>query len=353
MLRFAIFAKVKRSELLLGWARGHGILAEDGSGEEFEMPSTDELNYRAPVTGTVDADSPHIESHRLIQRIRPVEVECARRAIREQGFLSIRLQRTENDVLLILQQSMQKFFAASDEQKQPFRDIGGNHGWTPSFEEPAYQPGTISNLESFDVKSALMAAADDPHWPDQPGFQAQVRKGWSLYADLSGRMLELIARAVEVPAAFFKEACNSRELNTLRLLHYPPDTAVLDASDVGIAAHTDFECITFLYQSAPGLEVRNPEGNWLNVPADSGTLIVLFGDMLERWTNGKVQATGHRVRRSQQQRFSIVMFVAANPGLMVAPLPKFVDPGNPPRFEPVEQTSHIAQEVARAKSQMA
>lgn len=79
------------------------------------MPSTDELNYRAPVTGTVDADLPHIESHRLIQRIRPVEVEYARRAIREQGFLSIRLQRTENDVLLILQQSMQKFFAGSDE----------------------------------------------------------------------------------------------------------------------------------------------------------------------------------------------------------------------------------------------
>lgn len=122
---------------------------------------------------------------------------------------------------------------------------------------------------------------------------------------------------------------------------------------MGIAAHTDFECITFLYQSAPGLEVWNPDGNWLNVPADSGKLIVLFGDMLERWTNGKVQATGHRVRRSQQQRFSIVMFVAAKPGLLVAPLPKFVDPGNPPRFEPVEQASHIAQEVARAKAQMA
>lgn len=316
------------------------------------MPSTHELNYEAPVTGTMDSAVPFIDSKKLGQGAWPAEIERARRAMRDQGFLSIRLQPAEKVALLTLQQAMQAFFTRNDEKKRPFLDAGADHGWTPSFEEPAYQPGTISNLESYDVDPRLMTMAEDPHWPDQPGFQAEVRKGWSLYTDLGQRVLELIARAVNVPAAFFKRACRSQELNTLRLLHYPPDNSVLAATDVGIAAHTDFECVTLLYQSAPGLEVRRPDGQWLDVPADSGTLIVLFGDMLERWTNGDIQATGHRVRRSPEERFSIVMFVAANRGLEVAPLPGFVNADKPPLYEPVEQAAHLEQEIAKAKAQM-
>jgi isopenicillin N synthase-like dioxygenase len=76
---------------------------------------------------------------------------------------------------------------------------------------------------------------------------------------------------------------------------------------------------------------------------------VLFDDMLETWTNGLVQATGHRVRRPVAERYSIVMFVAVDEGVVVRPLPQFVEGGTQAAYAPVEQASHIAAEMARAR----
>ncbi len=136
----------------------------------------------------------------------------------------------------------------------------------------------------------------------------------------------------------------------MRFLNYPPEQGAVREHEVGIAAHTDFECITLLYQTAPGLEVRSVNGEWLEAPAAPGRLIVLLGDMLERWTNGYLQATGHRVRRTSEKRFSIVMFIAANKGIRIRPLSRFVSPDRPVMYDPTEQAAHIEFEMTRARS---
>ena len=122
---------------------------------------------------------------------------------------------------------------------------------------------------------------------------------------------------------------------------------------VGIAAHTDFECITLLYQTEPGLELFDARGRWVDAPVRNGRLVVLLGDMLERWTNGYLKATGHRVRDTRKQRFSIVMFVAANDDVTVAPLPRFISAENPARYGPVTQENHIDAEIRRARENAA
>ena len=74
----------------------------------------------------------------------------------------------------------------------------------------------------------------------------------------------------------------------------------------------------------------------------------MLDDMMERWTNGMFQATGHRVRNTGNQRYSIVMFFAVNDEEVVAPLADFVSDSNPARFDGIRQREHLQKELERA-----
>ncbi len=316
------------------------------------MPETRELNYRDALAGHVAADMPVIDGRALATHAWAGIVSQARTAARQHGFLCIDLAPAQQHLVRDCLAQAIEFFALPDEQKAAVRDQGAESGWTPSYEEPAYQPGTVSNVESFDIEKPLVDEPDDSHWPDVPGFRTSVTDYWRGMKSLADDILELMARTAGIEPRFFAERCDSGRLNTLRLLHYPGNPTPPDPTEVGIAAHTDFECITLLYQTAPGLELRSMNGQWLEAPAESGRLIVLLDDMLERWTNGYFQATGHRVRRTPGRRHSLVMFIAVNDEVEVAPLPGFVSDGDAPRYAPTGQAEHIETEMARSRAQM-
>ena len=271
---------------------------------------------------------------------------------RQYGFLCVDLAPEQEQLICASLDRAVEFFSLPDDIKAAVRDTGSESGWTPSYEEPAYQPGTVSNVESFDIEKPLIDSPDDPHWPDVEGFQASVIKQWRGSTALADDILELLARAANIEPRFIAERCNSGSLNTLRLLHYPGESSPPDPGEVGIAAHTDFECITLLKQTAPGLELRSVAGDWLEAPAEPGRLIVLLGDMLERWTNGFFQATGHRVRRTPDRRHSLVMFIAVNDDVEVEPLAQFVTAENPSHYTKTGQAAHIDAEMARSRAQM-
>ena len=185
-------------------------------------------------------------------------------------------------------------------------------------------------------------------WPELPDFRRDVRACWDALADAGNVVLRALALAAGLDAGFFAERCNSQQFNTLRLLHYPENDVPASDTDVGISAHTDFECITFILQTAPGLELLATDGNWYDVPGHDGRLVVMLDDMMERWTNGMFQATGHRVRNTGNQRYSIVMFFAVNDEEVVAPLAEFVSDSNPARFDGIRQREHLQKELERA-----
>jgi isopenicillin N synthase-like dioxygenase len=49
----------------------------------------------------------------------------------------------------------------------------------------------------------------------------------------------------------------------------------------GIGAHTDYKILTLLLPTAPGLEVMNSAGRWIDAPPLPGALGVNIGDVLE------------------------------------------------------------------------
>jgi hypothetical protein len=61
-------------------------------------------------------------------------------------------------------------------------------------------------------------------------------------------------------------------------------------------AAQDINLITLLPAgSSRGLEVKDVEGNWHEVPLCKESIIVNIGDMLQEMTNGEYKATTHRV----------------------------------------------------------
>ena len=316
------------------------------------MASTRELNYQDRLAGRIDAGTPVIHGQALAAGRWDELIPLALASAREQGVLCVDLLPEHRRVAVTTLQNAAAFFSLPDDRKAAVRDADTTFGWTPSHEEPAYQPGTVSNVESFDAELPLIETPADPHWPDVPGFRSAVVDCWQEYASLADRILELLARAAGIEPMFLVNRCSTRELNTLRLLHYPGGPVPSNPNEIGIAAHTDFECITLIYQTAPGLELRSPGGDWLDAPVAPGRLIVLLDDMLEHWTNGFFQATGHRVRRTLEERYSLVLFIAVDDGVEVAPLPEFVSAGHPPRYAPVGQAQHIDDEMTRARSQV-
>jgi isopenicillin N synthase-like dioxygenase len=61
--------------------------------------------------------------------------------------------------------------------------------------------------------------------------------------------------------------------------------------------------------------------NWMAVPPVEGAFVVNIGDMLERWTNGRLPSTLHRVvNTSGRERFSLALFFEPNGDCAVSPI---------------------------------
>lgn len=100
--------------------------------------------------------------------------------------------------------------------------------------------------------------------------------------------------------------------NLLRTIHYP---AITEGEDAGprSGSHKDINIITVLVPATqPGLRVRGPDGAWIDANNPTGTLIVNFGDMMEKHTFGELKSTEHEVCNpgtACDDRFSMPIFI--------------------------------------------
>lgn len=101
----------------------------------------------------------------------------------------------------------------------------------------------------------------------------------------------------------------------MRILHYPPLTGNETEGAVRAGAHGDINLLTVLIAaSQSGLQVKDINGNWIDVPVDPGMLAINIGDMLETATNGYYKSTLHQVinptdETRHNSRYSIPLFL--------------------------------------------
>ena len=283
--------------------------------------------------------------------------ETARRAVAEElataardvGFFYVVNHGISEARQNALFEQTQRFFDLPyDDKMRYYIGKSDNHrGYVPAGEE-APDPTKADAKEAFDLSFEL--PADHPEvvagtpmlganvWPDLDGFADDV---YAYYQDVFdvGRAL---MRGFEHALGLEHDALLGHVTeppSQLRLIHYPFDPNAADAQ--GIGAHTDYECFTLLRPTAPGLEVMNGAGEWVDVPYRDDALVVNIGDMLEIWTNGAFVATSHRVRKVAEERYSFPLFFAADYHTEVAPVPELIAEGDTPRYEPLAAGDHL------------
>jgi isopenicillin N synthase-like dioxygenase len=253
------------------------------------------------------------------------------KAARDVGFFYVSGAGVDDRVFERMLASTKEFFALPIEEKmRSYIGLSTWHrGYVPVGEE-GVETGTPDLKEAFDT--ALELPADDPDylagnpmlgpnaWPDLPGFADAVTAYYRAVLDVGHRLLWAFAVALgEDPDTFSRHA--TKTPSQLRLVHYPYNPEAEDGQ--GIGAHTDYECFTLLKPTAPGLEVLNGAGEWIDVPPVPGTFVVNIGDMLELWTNGAYVATSHRVRKVAEERYSFPLFFNVDYHTEVKPLRQF------------------------------
>lgn len=311
----------------------------------------------APTTAGAFTEVPVIDISGLYSPDRAVREAVAAdlgRAAREVGFFYIRGADVDDALFETLLTATKEFFALPLEEKmRSYIGLSRCHrGYVPTGEEGL--SGEKPDLkEAFDT--ALDLPADDPDylagnpmlgpnaWPELPGFADAVTAYYTAILEVGQKLLWAFAIALgEDPDTFTRHA--TKTPSQLRLVHYPFDPEARDAQ--GIGAHSDYECFTLLKPTAPGLEVLNGAGEWIDVPPIPGTFVVNIGDMLELWTNGAFVATSHRVRKVKEERYSFPLFFNVDYDTEVKPLPQFVTDGAQMR-PPLRAGEHLFAQTAQ------
>ncbi len=284
------------------------------------------------------------------------------RAARDSGFFYVTGHSIQRQLRAELLAATKAFFDRPlDDKMDVYIGKSMNHsGYVPQGEEVFYgqKPDT---KEAFDI--SLDVPADDPEvlagktpmlgpvlWPADAAFKTAASKYYGEVAALARVMFRAFALSLGLEETFFDDKLH-RPASQLRCIHYPftPDAP---EDRPGIGAHTDYECFTILLPTAPGLEVMNGLGEWIDAPPVEDAFVINIGDMLEIFTNGEFTATSHRVRKVKEERYSFPYFASCDYHTIVAPLPQFVTAQNPPRFEPLVAGDHLLSQTAQTFTYM-
>lgn len=191
-------------------------------------------------------------------------------------------------------------------------------------------------------------------WPREellPGWRAVVQQHYDQIEHVSRLVMSGLASYLGLDAAYFDPYFGGGS-STLRFLLSPyrpdltPDNvderlrAVVNGKTVrlGTGAHRDSGVLTLLWQEG-SLQAQDPDGDWLDAPTQPRALNVNFGDVMDFWTGGRLQATPHRVIAVERDRYSIPFFFEPNVDAMIAPIP-----GAPPR-PAIRYADHVFEKI--------
>jgi len=190
------------------------------------------------------------------------------------------------------------------------------------------------------VRAGRRFAGPNQWPPSLQGFRETLLTYTDTLDALGRRLLPLCAAALDLPIDTFDSAFAESQFS-FRLTHYPPVTA--ESNQFGIAPHTDANFLTFLAQSeVPGLQVRMPDGDWVDVPYVPGSFAVNSGDMMQRWTNGHFKSTPHRALPPVgRARYAIPYFMGPHLDTDIACLPTCQSADDPPRYPPITYAAYL------------
>ena len=244
------------------------------------------------------------------------------------------------------------FFALPDEVKarHPLKKAF-NAGWE-SRAQVRPSTGTPDQKESYQITHPHMEGL----WPGEaalPDFQQTMLAFEAQCWQVAMRILSCFADKLGFGSTFFTHAHDPAVpayQSTLRLLHYfaiPPE----QRDQLGLwraGAHTDFDCLTLLFQQAGqgGLQVlpgkEHEQQAWTPIEPADDVITCNIGDMLMRWSDDQLKSNFHRVKNPrpdeyQGARYSLAFFAQANRDVVIQ--------GPAKKYEPITAEDYLYRRV--------
>ena len=237
------------------------------------------------------------------------QLEAVRTATEEFGAVQVVNHGVPQDLVADLSARAGRLLSLPRAEKaklaspHPYR---GWRQWPDDFGRLELERFNVAQFDDIDAARAAGVAAEHlglfAHanlWPaDDPGLRDAALAYIEASRGLANRMLGLYAAAQGLPAGSF----GLGTLPHLRLTvnDYPtwtyPETAA-DEDKLLLLEHADDSAVTVLAQQGDyeGLQVQGPGGVWIPVPVIPGALQVFSGQLLARWTGGRLRPGRHRV----------------------------------------------------------
>ncbi len=283
-----------------------------------------------------------------------------RRASVEVGFFYVRGHNVAPALMQDMLATAKTFFARPEAEKRRIQVNPAHRGYVP------FAQTTLGRAYKPDLKESLNFAfpfqPGDPYlaepkpliglnqWPDdEPDLRRTAEAYYAAVFELGQKVLEGFALALDLERSFFRSLYR-HPLVRARLVHYPPQAEATVEGQFGAAPHTDWGCITVLWQDdVGGLQVRNRAGQWIDAPPLADTFVINIGDMLERWSNDLFVSTPHRVvNASGRERYSIPVFYDPDFETVVECLPNCSSAANPPKHPRTVAGEYITAQYDKA-----
>ncbi len=241
-----------------------------------------------------------------------------RRASASIGFFYVRDHGVPEQVIRRADRAARAFFALPEERKGEVAVNRHHHGYLRIGEarmaddvKPDLKESFVWGLElpEDDAERETNPFLGPNNWP---AFLPELRNG--LYPffeetiECAKRVMRAFAISLGLPEDAFIQRC-TKPIARGSALCYSSRTAAAEAGEFGVAPHTDYGCLTLLWQDdVGGLEVKTTAGEWVTAHPIPGTLVVNVGDLLARWSNDEFVSTPHRVvNRKGVARHSMVL----------------------------------------------
>ncbi|PPA02529.1 oxidoreductase [Pseudomonas sp. MWU12-2312b] len=283
--------------------------------------------------------------------------DAIRKACSETGFFYIINHGVPQAVIDRAMAAAEQFFAFPVEVKRQVAVNNRHRGWHALGGATMYEATKPDHKEFFSM--GLELAEDDPcvlagealRGPNQwPAFMPQLREALAEYYEEIGKagadLLRAVAVGLGIEEGFFTDKY-TKPLQRTQMVYYPPQPPKAEADQFGVAPHTDYGCITLLYQdNSGGLQVRELGSNrWIEATPIPGSLVVNVGDLLAHWSNDRFRSTLHRViNTSGHERYSIATFYDPTYSAVVDPCDLGIDPAQS-LYPPVAAGDYILKRI--------
>ena len=185
-----------------------------------------------------------------------------------------------------------------------------------------------SELTSLEQKTMAEKFFAPVRWPEQvAGFEEQFKQLQTTMWQFSQSLWTLFAEALTLPKDFFIPITSNPTSFTVVNYYKHIDSWNDKYGQYRMSPHTDITAYTIILaeESDYSLQVEVDPGEWVNINAPKGAIVIQIGNIMSHWTNNKWRATKHRVlpplNSQDNSRVSIIHGVQTNIGVNISKLP--------------------------------